>query len=392
MTAFRIIAVLLILLALVALPYSMATDFLYADNHSEYRDVAVSNAAVTVFTEVENENTIDLALESVTSNIVFRDHTDAVPSTDIVIIDESWIKNNDVSSEIEYLIIQGNPVIMYTSTPEEFIGFCTENRISYSFPATAQVFCLKIAEDGTICCYSVDGVGGSQQALTYAYNWAVEKINADGRIDDSTGVTTLDTFIGKPVQSFADFDCGGMGWMSIRTHYYPIAETNETYNYVHSYFKLRSQPAVNHATADMVVYSDVDLATQNQMLVDYGPTSGVFTATASPGIGINQDRVLGTFSVSRLYVSDVIVHDSSEFNNDLMDIWYDVDETTTAGQSTLQVESENIVRIVDTGANDCYSAIDEYRITYVNHHVSFGIHFYDGWIESCNTMFSTVYL
>ncbi len=117
----------------------------------------------------------------------------------------------------------------------------------------------------------------------------------------------------------------------------------------------------------MYTWIDADYYNNNNMLSDYDPTTTVGATTVGVTIGASVSSSEGgsntvTVNLSWSYtVSDVIIHDMSDFYQELAKWWHDIDETKFVGSNTYMIEPGAVVRVPN---NNIASRIEHYGVKY----------------------------
>ncbi len=100
-------------------------------------------------------------------------------------------------------------------------------------------------------------------------------------------------------------------------------------------------------TADMYTWIDADYYQSNYFLSDYSPTttSGATTVGVSIGVSAGEGGAQVSASQSWSYtISDVVVHDQSDYSQELAKWWHDVNEGKAVGSDTYQIEPGATIR------------------------------------------------
>ncbi|ASJ02698.1 hypothetical protein A3L09_05230 [Thermococcus profundus] len=105
----------------------------------------------------------------------------------------------------------------------------------------------------------------------------------------------------------------------------------------------------------MYTWIDTDYYNSDGFLSDYSPTTtyGVRAVTVSIGAGAGESRAQASASQSWSYtIRDVVVHDQSDFSQELAKWWHDVAEDKAVGKDTYMIEPGATLRFPESGAKE----------------------------------------
>lgn len=141
-----------------------------------------------------------------------------------------------------------------------------------------------------------------------------------------------------------------------------LGDGQSSYDWYFYHVQVQSVPGTiaygsNWSTADTWAHDAVAYAGTDRWLVDYDPTttSGVSTVTVSIDANASQGGGSIGFGTSWTYsVSDVVVHDESDYSQNLAYWWHDIDEDQSVGQYTYKSEPG----FVEKTTQDSWSYVD----------------------------------
>jgi hypothetical protein len=102
-----------------------------------------------------------------------------------------------------------------------------------------------------------------------------------------------------------------------------------------------------YRNADIWASVDVNEVVSSYMLVDYDPTTTSGASSVGVSIGVNFGDKGAAVSASDSWsysISDVVVHDQSDYYTGLASWWHDIDQTKTVGSSSYQIKPGLIYR------------------------------------------------
>lgn len=210
--------------------------------------------------------------------------------------------------------------------------------------------------------------------LIEAYNWIITNNNF---FIDKIRLKQY-TQTGEPywVQiSQADWSSGNnwcpYGELNVRTLYYKLMnDYSDQYDWYAIHVRQQSVPGIlscssDYKTSDMYTWIDADYYNSNNMLSDYDPTTTVGATTVGVTLGVtvsSDNSATITVSLSWSYtVPDVIIHDRSDFNQELAKWWHDIDETKPVGSNTYMIEPGAVIRVLN---NNVASRVEHYGVKY----------------------------
>ena len=140
----------------------------------------------------------------------------------------------------------------------------------------------------------------------------------------------------------------------MRTLYYKLYNDNSgTYDWYDIHVRHQSVPGSQAwgnewKTADMYTWIDANYYQSNYMLSDYQPTttSGSTTVGVSVGVTAGEEGASVSSSLTWSYtISDVVVHDESDYDLELAKWHHDVNEGASVGSNTYQIEPGACIRV-----------------------------------------------
>ena len=174
-----VIMALSITMLTISYSHSILTENDFSDPDLEmYDEVVFSNYSVMVFSDSARFSFIVESLANSTSNITSTESFDISRAEVIVVVDQTWFDDNDKNATIQglkVLILQGNPVLFLTDTPEVLSRVCTELAVSHSYSEDSDVSSIKIRNDGGSSSFGAT-MEDESTSLIHAYNWAVIRL------------------------------------------------------------------------------------------------------------------------------------------------------------------------------------------------------------------------
>gem|GEM_PF-2287602 len=285
-------------------------------------------------------------------------------SRHILVVDGGYVKSNHkVKALLKKEILSGIPVIIVNGSTDVvknlFEGqFCPEVVAGQS-PDGKQV------GEETVYGYVTYPIGNkamltkvfistdpSFEAIREAYTWA------SSSIPPNAGTITIEATPYWDQIYQLDYTTGNSwepyGRLNVRTLYYRLYNDNSgTYDWYDIHVRQQSVPgeelwSSGWKTADMYTWIDADYYQSNYFLSDYSPTttSGATTVSVSIGVSAGEGGAQVSASHSWSYtISDVVVHDQSDYSQELAKWWHDVNEGKAVGSDTYQIEPGATIRV-----------------------------------------------
>jgi hypothetical protein len=219
------------------------------------------------------------------------------------------------------------------------------------------------------------------KAIEEAYLWALDRVveedSASFRLEKATRQLKSGPYFKMIYQK--SYSTGSTyspyGKINVWTHYDQVLnDGNGSYDFWNIAFQLQSVPgsiAFGSAwhTADMWNSVDVNAKNSRFFLVTYSPTSTQGTSTVGVNVGFTSS-VTGpsaTIGASWSYaISDVVVHDQSDFGNGVVSWWHDVNENATVGNSTYLIQPGASIR-VPQGSTSVWNSLPEFYAVQWHH-------------------------
>lgn len=281
---------------------------------------------------------------------------------------------SEYQEALENCILAGKPVVSLDGAtaftapefdiPTAFVTDATATGVYYN------------NSTGAISCYSVK-CDSQTEAANRVYAWADEMLSADVDSADNVALSSANgsPSWGSEIQSYADIECGDYGWFYIRTNYFEQITSSNTYRYYKPDYSLQAVPnsSTNARIADMNVQCDVDKLRNTQRLLDYGPTttSGSSTASVSLNWSVSESGASIGMSTERSYsISDIMVHDYSNFGNELFSTSHDVQESGSVGDTTILIKPGLVSSSEKSNSNGGYSVEDNYSVNFCKYQKS----------------------
>lgn len=287
----------------------------------------------------------------------------------------SSLNATEYQKALENCIFAGTPVVSldgataFTKSefniPTAFVADATATGVYYN------------NSTGAISCYSVK-CDSQTEAANRVYAWADEMLSTN--VKSADGIVLSSVANGSPswgseIQSYADIECGDYGWFYIRTNYFEQITNSDTYRYYKPDYKLQAVPnsSTNARIADMNVQCDVDKLRSTQRLLDYGPTttSGSSSASVSLNWSVSESGASVGMSTERSYsISDIMVHDYSNFGNELFSTSHDVQESGSVGDTAILIKPGLVSSSEKSNSNGGYSVEDNYSVNFCKYQKS----------------------
>ena len=259
------------------------------------------------------------------------EHTDG----SIVLIDMIRMYNDNPTA-IGEIIQRGIPIIMLNLLPDmvqtihDCVGFITYNENS---ELTGMWL-----HDNLLGSYNVYDYDSKALALSGICELMMEE-------------TGLEAPEGASLAYFDKFTkiCGDFGKFNVRTYYYQITDTRDQNDFYLTHYTIQGICNDGYSKSLLGVRSNLESTTTwPQELVDYGPTTAPGTTTVGFDAGVTAGYSSGPtvtpgFNVSWSHsYSDVDVIDDCDFDYNLFEIKYDINECTNSGYHTLKVEPGSV--------------------------------------------------
>ncbi len=263
------------------------------------------------------------------------------------------VKSNEIASDADKKIVKdavksGIPVIFTGDLKIPVsLGLFTAFSPESSYSA---LYYNKIIN--TTYSFSTDAGTDEENAVI---NWA--NYIVDREITGSTQANVGEVFVVQQTKS-----CNGASF-NVSTIYEKIAVSNGQH-FFKVHYGLQSCPTNNKRTTDMTVYCNVIKHNSLMNLISYGPTttSGSSTYGASVNLNAGTSGVGAGVSLSWAYsIADVNVYDQSNFAQDLVKIWHEVNPERPVGFSTYLVNPGSVITVQN---NSVLHAEDEYSVKF----------------------------
>jgi hypothetical protein len=334
------------------------------------------NSAVPVEErEFSDRNTIVLSDDAFLSDLKdsLVDHTSKVDATsgfssarlgDIVVIDESWIYQNNTE-----LVDEGIIETAKKNVPLIFVGESSylfkESDISFrssGYSDNEVVYAVYRNADGINFFLSVESEDVSS-AVAMAYSWAdvlsssddpyndvrtfswmKSETESNSRAPESAGGHLSPLGASQPGGAYwglLDYKtsvktCGSYGAISQTTEAYKLQNFSDTqYDCYSFHYYQFGEPASSNGYRIADIHLDGAYLSPYMTLVNHSPTStsGASSVGVSLGMGVTATGPSGSASATWSYsISDVVLTNQSKLSTNTVDFWHDVNESKTVGK------------------------------------------------------------
>lgn len=275
----------------------------------------------------------------------------------ILVVESSYVKNNprlknfvkkEILSEIPVIVI-GNPEILEKTFKGQFFARVIAGEGEKKLGEATVYGYIVYISGGMFMSREFASFGSPNKVLKDAYKWALSNLKSNAG--------TLEI---KPTSSGAywayqhqlDVSSENLwepyGRLNVRTLYYKLMNDKSTaYDWYDVHVRQQSVPGKelwrdsDWRTADMYTWINANYYNPNGFLSDYAPTttSGTTTVGVSVGVSAGDDGAQVSASQSWSYtIPDVVVHDESDYSQELAKWWHDVAEDKAVGRDTYQIE------------------------------------------------------
>ena len=320
----------------------------------------------------------------------------SIHSKHILIVDGGYAKGNEVRAFLKEEISLGIPVIIVNGSTDVvknlFKGqFCPEVVAGQSPDGkpvgkeTVYGYVAYPIDNKTMLTKVFISTDPSFEAIREAYAWA------SSNIPSNAGTITIKATPYWNQIYQLDYTTGDSwkpyGRLNVRTLYYKLYNDGSgTYDWYDVHVRQQSVPGEElwdsgWKTADMYTWIDADYYQSDYFLSDYSPTttSGATTVSVSIGVSAGEDGAQVSASQSWGYtISDVVVHDQSDYSQELAKWWHDVNEGKAVGSDTYQIEPGATVRVPNGNSMDWR---EHYGIRYGRFNGLWWTYTTEGWVE-----------